>query len=373
MLPGIDFFTTLIIYILIFLIVTLSYNMAYGYTGIPDFGRAMAAGAGGFLIGCLPGRLMAYILGIQGDYVADSFSIVGRINLFLKDDPFISIALLVLTLLLAAIAGGALGLLASLPIFRGLRLFYLGVTLLAIQIGFNTIAYYWAPLIGGPLGITVLDPFRWLTNYSLFGVPKASMRLIGVIITSGIVLLIVGYYCIRVGKSPLGRLLKAVRDDERCAEVLGRDVRKLYVKVMTFTYAFTGVAGALYAYYGGYVVGTHFDKVGWTFWPVAMVILGGLANYKGTVIATVSFITLKRLIVFYKTELEFILPFSPVWLEDLVVGIILVLILIYRPRGLLPEKPEIPLDRDEIEKIKKRRWSLSPITSESFKYEKLSK
>lgn len=355
MLPGIDFFATLIIYVLIFLIVTLSYNMAYGYTGVPDFGRAMAAGAGGFLIGYLPGRFMAYILGIQGDYLANSFSIIGSVNSFLKANPFISIALLVLTLFLAAIAGGALGLLASLPIFRGLRLFYLGVTLLAIQIGLNTIAYYWNPLIGGPLGITVPDPFRWLTNYSLFGIPPPSMRLMGVIITSGIVLLIVGYYCVTVGKSPLGRLLKAVRDDEKGAEVLGRDVRKLYVKVMTVSYAFTGVAGALYAYYSGYVVGTHFDKVGWTFWPVAMVILGGLANYKGTIIGTVSFITLRRFVMFYKTELEFILPFSPVWLEDLLVGIILISILIYRPRGLLPEKPEIPLSRDEIEKIKEER------------------
>jgi len=355
MIPGIEFFVTLIIYVLIFLIVALSYNMAYGYTGVPDFGRAMAAGAGGFLCGFLPGRLMAYMLGIQGDYLENAISIVANANAFLKESPLISIALLVLTLILAALAGGALGLLASLPMFRGLRLFYLGVTLLAIQIGFNTIAYYWKPLIGGPLGVPVPDPFRWLTNYSLLGIPSSSMRLIGVIIASGIVLLIVSYYCISVGKSPLGRLLKAVRDDEKGTETLGRDTRKLYVKVMAVSYAFTGMAGALFAYYGSYVVGLHFDKVGWTFWPVAMVILGGLADYKGTVIGTTAFITLRRLILFYKTELEFMLPFSPVWLEDLLLGVILILILIYRPRGLLPEKPEIPLSREEIEKIKEEQ------------------
>jgi len=355
MVPGLDFLVTLIIYILIFLIVTLSYNMAYGYTGVPDFGRAMAAGAGGFLCGYLPGRLMAFVLGIQGDYIENSISIVGKVNAFLGDNPLMSIALLMLTLLLAALAGAALGLLASLPMLRGLRLFYLGVTLLAIQIGFNTIAYYWKPLIGGPLGIPVPDPFRWLTHYSLLGIPPASMRLVGVIIASGIVLLIVGYYCISVGKSPLGRLLKAVRDDEKGAEALGRDTRKLYVKVMTVSYAFTGVAGALFAYYGGYVVGLQFDKVGWTFWPVATVIVGGLANYKGTIIGTAALITLRRLILFYKSDLEFILPFSPVWLEDFILGIVLMLVLIYRPQGILPEKPEIPLSREEIEEIKEKR------------------
>lgn len=352
MIPGIEFFVTLIIYILIFLIVTISYNMAYGYTGVPDFGRAMAAGAGGFICGYIPGRLMAYVLEIQGDYLENSISIVEAANTFLKGNPLVSIALLILTLLLAALAGGTLGLLASLPMFRGIRLFYLGVTLLAIQIGFNTIFYYWRPLLGGPLGVTVPDPFRWLTNYSLFGIPPSSMRLVGVIIASGFVLLAVGYYCISVSRSPLGRLLKALRDDEKGIETLGRNTRKLYVEVMAVSYAFTAMAGALFAYYGGYVVGLHFDKVSWTFWPVAMVILGGLANYKGTIVGTASFLTLRRLILFYKADLEYVLPFSPVWLEDLLLGVILILILIYRPRGLFPEKPELTFSKEDIGKMK---------------------
>jgi len=353
--PGIDFFLTLIIYIIIFLIVTLSYNLAYGYTGIPDFGRAMAAGAGGFLCAALSGRLMAYILNIQGDYIENVIPIVSSINAYLSENPLVSIALLLFSLVLAALAGAALGLLASLPILRGLRLFYLGVTLLAIQIGFNTIALYWKPFIGGPLGVPVPDPFRWLMNYSIGGFSPSLMRLIGVIFASMAVLIITIYFCFSVSHSPLGRLLKAVRDDEECAETLGRDARKLYVKVMTVSYAFTGVAGALFAYYGGYVVGTHFDKVGWTFWPVAMVILGGSANFKGTIIGTIFFITLRRLILFYKSDLEFILPFSPIWLEYLLLGIILILTLTYRPRGLFPEKPELTLDKKEIQRIREEQ------------------
>ena len=95
--PGIDFFLVLIIYIMIFLIITLSYNLAYGYTGVPDFGRAMAAGAGGFLCGYLPGRLMAYLLGIREDYLGNVLLIVDKINVALEKDPLTSIGLLVLT------------------------------------------------------------------------------------------------------------------------------------------------------------------------------------------------------------------------------------------------------------------------------------
>lgn len=352
--PGLEFFVTLIVYIMIFLIITLSYNMAYGYTGIPDFGRAMAAGAGGFLCGYLPGRLMFYFLGFQGDYLENIYLVIDKINTILSENPLLSVALLIITILLGAIAAGALGLLASLPIFRGIRLFYLGVTLLAIQIGFNTIVYHWPPLLRGELGVPVPDPYKWLTRYSSPVVSPGILRLIGVIVTAGIVLLITAFYLISVSRSPLGRVLKAIRDDETSVAALGRDVRGLYAKVMIVSYALTGAAGAIFAFYQGYVVGLHFDRVEWTFWPIAMVILGGLANYKGTMAGTIFFITLKRLIIFYKANLEPILPFSPIWIESLLLGLILILALIYRPRGLFPEKPEISLSKEEIKKIKEK-------------------
>jgi len=351
-LPGTEFFTVLVIYIIIFLIITLSYNLAYGYTGIPDFGRAMAAGAGGFLCGYLPGRLVARILGIKENYLENVILVVDRVNSALERSPALSISILILTLIFAAIAAGMLGLLASLPIFRGIRLFYLGVTLLSIQISFNTIVYHWEPIIRGEHGVPVPDPFRWLTHYSIFGLSPGPMRTLGIIVASALVLALVGYYCISLARSPMGRLLKAVRDDEKSTEALGRDVRRLYIKVMVLSYSFTGMAGALFAYYQGYVIGLHFERVTWTFWPIAMVILGGLASNKGTILGTSVFITIKRLITFYKADLEKFLPFSPVWLDGFLLGIVLILMLIYSPRGLLPERPEIPIEKKEIERIR---------------------
>jgi len=351
--PGMEFFVALAIYVIIFLIVTLSYNMVYGYMGVPDFGRALAAAGGGFLIGYLPGRLMAYILGIQGDYLEKVFLIVGDINTVLKADVLLSVALLSLTLLLGALAAGVLGLVISVPILRNVRIFYLAISLLAIQTGFQTICYHWEPILRGELGVPVPDPFMWVARYAPPGVSAGVMRGIAVMIASGIVLLLTAYYFISVGKSPLGRLLKAVRDDEESAESLGRDVNKLFLKVMAVSYAFTGAAGVLFAYYQGFVIGTDFPKELWTFWPLAMIILGGLASNKGTVLGTIVFITMKRLIIFYKADLEPILPFSPVWLDGLLLGLFLILLLIYRPRGLVPERAELPFSKEEIEKIKK--------------------
>ncbi|HIE23581.1 MAG TPA: branched-chain amino acid ABC transporter permease [Candidatus Korarchaeota archaeon] len=351
--PGIDFFMVLAVYIIIFLIITLSYNLAYGYTGIPDFGRAMAAGAGGFLCGYFPGRLAARMLGIKGDYLEQVIVVVDKVNLALEQSPALSIGILILSLIVGFIVAGSLGLFASLPIFRGIRLFYLGVTLLSIQISFNTIIYHWEPIIRGEHGVPVPDPFRWLTRYNLFGLSPGQMRALGMIVASTIVLVITWYFCTSLARSPAGRLLKAVRDDEKCIEALGRDVKRLYVKVMVLSYALTGMAGVLFAYYQGYIIGLHFERVTWTFWPIAMVILGGLASNKGTVLGTALFITMKRLITFYKRDLEGFLPFSPVWLDGLLLGVSLIILLIYAPRGLVPEKPELTIKRSDIERLRR--------------------
>jgi branched-chain amino acid transport system permease protein len=327
--------------------------MVYGYLGVPDYGRALAAAGGGFLCGYLPGRLMAYILGIQGDYLQNVWSIVGGINTVLKTNALLSVALLLVTLVLGAFAGAVLGLVVSLPILRGVRVFYLAISLLAIQAGFQQICLHWDPILRGEIGVPVPDPFMWVAPYTPPGLTIGNMRGIIFIIASGVVLLITAYYCTSVGKSPLGRLLKAVRDDEKSAEALGRDVNRLFLKAMAVSYAFTGAAGVLFAYYSSFIIGSNFPRDLWTFWPLAMIILGGLANNKGTVVGTIFFITLKRLITFYKADLEPILPFSPVWLDGLLLGLFLILLLIYRPRGLIPEKAELPFSKEKIEEIRK--------------------
>ncbi len=51
------------------------------------------------------------------------------------------------------------------------------------------------------------------------------------------------------------------------------------------------------------------------------------------------FVTLRRLIMFYKSYFEVIVPFDVVWLEYMLLGFALILVLLYRPERLVPEKP----------------------------------
>ncbi|RLF99527.1 MAG: hypothetical protein DRN47_03415 [Candidatus Wolframiiraptor sp.] len=82
-----------------------------------------------------------------------------------------------------------------------------------------------------------------------------------------------------------------------------------------------------------------------------MVIIGGAANNFGVLLGSALFVTLRKVITFYKDVFKPFLPFDVVWLEYLLLGIILIIVLIYRPEGIIPEKPSRTLSRRELDQI----------------------
>jgi branched-chain amino acid transport system permease protein len=75
-------------------------------------------------------------------------------------------------------------------------------------------------------------------------------------------------------------------------------------------------------------------------WPLLMVILGGAANNAGVFLGTFTFLTVRKIIAFCKETLAPFVPFDVVWLDPLLLDtFLLLIILLYRPYGLIPEKP----------------------------------
>jgi branched-chain amino acid transport system permease protein len=111
------------------------------------------------------------------------------------------------------------------------------------------------------------------------------------------------------------------------------------------------IAGGLDAFKAGGIISTMYQRNTWTFWPWVMVILGGSANNMGTVVGVLAFTTLRRVIDYFKTSLDPFVPFSVVWLEPLLLGVLLILIQLYRPEGLIPEKPTHTLGWEKLKKI----------------------
>jgi branched-chain amino acid transport system permease protein len=131
---------------------------------------------------------------------------------------------------------------------------------------------------------------------------------------------------------------------------MGKDVTKVRMEVLVIGSMICGLAGALYAFYACYVGPAAYGRLEWTFLPWLMVIFGGVGNNFGVALGTFIFVALRKLIVFYKYSFAF-LPFDVVWLEYLLLGSIILIILIFRPSGLIKEKPSQTIPKTRLEEI----------------------
>ena len=153
---------------------------------------------------------------------------------------------------------------------------------------------------------------------------------------AGVIYLLVA----RFTKSPVGRLLRATRDDDLALQTLGRDPVKVKFKVMMLAGMLGAVGGVMYASYVEGVVAFGYDRLNWTFLPFVMIIVGGMANNKGVLVGTLLFVAIRKLVIYYNDSLDGMLPFDIIWLDYLALGGLMILVLIFRPHGILPERPQ---------------------------------
>ncbi|MCY4252242.1 MAG: branched-chain amino acid ABC transporter permease, partial [Thaumarchaeota archaeon] len=193
--PEVTFFVDLLAIYSIYLIINTSLNLEFGYAGIPNFGKVLAVGVGAFVAAAVPGRMLAGMAGIGGDYIGDNIAIMSQVNAWLLDNTGAGIAAFAVTLAVAAAVGAAIGLLTAYPAIR-LRGDYLAITLLAFGEGMRVIGINYTEIAGGTLGVQLPDPLVWLPPDLRF--PAATVGL--VIMAAAAVI-----YGDRLVRSPLGR------------------------------------------------------------------------------------------------------------------------------------------------------------------------
>ena len=166
------------------------------------------------------------------------------------------------------------------------------------------------------------------------------------------VLIILYWLCEKALKSPWGRMMRAIRDNEVAAEAMGKDVKSRHLQVFILGSAVCGIAGAMLVTLDGQLTPTNYHPLRFTFIIWVMVILGGAGNNLGSILG--GFI-----IWFFWVEVEYIGLFlmdiltsgfaddnafrihmlnSAAYMRYLTLGLILVLVLRFNPRGLIPEK-----------------------------------
>jgi len=319
----------LIMFFLLYLIATMNLNFMYGLTGIPHFGISLSVAGGGYVAGALTGRILRAIYNAApgADFMYENTKITNEINSQLMHDPILAISIFLLIIGLSLILNAGLGYIVSRPAIR-LSGSYLIIVLIGMAEAVRIIGLNYYPLVGGTFWVHVPDLFVWMGEF----------RTEGFLIISMIVTLAIFLYLQALGSSPLGRAVRAIRENPTSAECVGKDVVGLRTKVVVICSALTSIAGVLYAFYIQAVLSTAYTRAAWTFYPWLMFMVGGVGNNLGATLGTFIFITIRRLIIFYKHSIEAFVPFQVAWLEQIMIGIALLLIIMFRPQGLIPEK-----------------------------------
>ena len=300
---------------LLYIMLALGLNIVVGYAGLLDLG-----------------------------YVA--FYAVGAYCWALLASPHFELHLPFWVILpLGALLAAIFGVLLGTPTLR-LRGDYLAIVTLGfgeiIRIFMNNLN---APIniTNGPQGITLIDPIQ-LGTFSLgktqtvFGLTLSSPHLYYYLFLLCVALVV--FVCLRLEDSRIGRAWVAIREDEMAAAAAGINTRNIKLLAFGMGATFGGLSGGLFASFQGFVSPESFHLME-SIMILAMIVLGGMGNIKGVIFGAILVTVIPEALRYTGDLQRFIFGqvfIDPADLRMLLFGIALVLMMLFRPAGLLPSK-----------------------------------
>ena len=238
---------------------------------------------------------------------------------------------------IGAVVAGVFGMLLGAPTLR-LRGDYLAIVTLGfgeiIRIFLNNLN---APvnITNGPKGIAGIDPLA--KNIDLFGYQLHSLYLIYYLFVALAVLIIV--VTLRLENSRLGRAWVAIREDEIAAKACGINTRNVKLLAFALGASFGGVAGGLFSGFQQFVSPESFGLFE-SIMVLCMVVLGGMGNIPGVILGAVVLTVLPELFRHWAGPMQVALfgqtYIDPESLRLMLFGIALIMVMRFRPMGLLP-------------------------------------
>lgn len=222
--------------------------------------------------------------------------------------------------LAAAFVGGLAGVLISYPSIR-LRGDYLALATFGAGVVIYSVAMNWVAVTRGPMGLAGIPP------YSVFGQRLESASMYAGFIAMAVAITLVIMYCIC--RSPFGRVLRAIRDDETAVVALGKDVARYKMSVFSVGGVFAGIAGALYAHYFAFIDPTNFSAME-SITILIMVIFGGMGTLRGPLVGAIVLVAFPELLRFLDVPSSIAAP-----LRQIFYGLLLIVLMMTRTEGLL--------------------------------------
>lgn len=286
------YFLAIAIFVAIYTLLTLGLNLQYGLTGLTNFGVV-----GFFAIGAYASA----ILTTMGYPIVLGFA-VGA--------------------LLAIAAAWPIGLIAL-----RLRDDYFAIATLGFSEVVRVVVISEQELTNGVQGIP--------------GIPRlfafAESRTLQPLLVLGTLLLVnlaVVLAMRRIVRSPFGRMIGAIRDNEEAVRALGKDPARFKTQVLMVGAGLAALGGSFYAHYVGYVAPDQFIPLV-TFQIWMAMILGGAGKISGAVVGTIVLMVILEGSRFLPDVLPFVSGAAMAEIRIFVVGLVLVLFTLYRPQGLM--------------------------------------
>jgi branched-chain amino acid transport system permease protein len=329
--PPLDGFTSDAILALAYVVMALGLNLVVGYAGLLDLGYVAFYAFGLMVTGWWASDFYSSVNGEKGIHVG--------VSDFVSSLPGIHLNFLILVvgaILICAIAGIIIGL----PTLR-LRGDYIAIVTLA----FGEIVYRFAlngdeikfgkqQLTNGSQGITPVDP----VNFG-FGDPLNQLNLRPWYWTILAMAAITLFVNTRLRESRQGRAWLAIREDEVAAASMGVPLVRTKLLAYATGAAFGGMSGAFLASYTNTVNADQF-QFAFSIFILSMIILGGLGSIWGVVLGAVLLQIVNRWLIpdVLNTKAQAWFDFDLTQLSFSIFGFLLVIMMLIRPEGLLPER-----------------------------------
>ncbi|WP_068087798.1 branched-chain amino acid ABC transporter permease [Polycladidibacter stylochi] len=152
-----------------------------------------------------------------------------------------------------------------------------------------------------------------------------------------IALFLVYYMIERQLKAPWGRMMRAIRDNEAAANAMGKNIEARRLQAFVFGSAIMGLGGAMLAHYYRSITPEAIDPMIATFLVWIMLILGGSGNNKGAILGVVVVWIIWSMSEFVTDSLPAEYAIKAKYLRIFIIGLLLQLVLRFRPEGILPE------------------------------------
>jgi branched-chain amino acid transport system permease protein len=216
-----------------------------------------------------------------------------------------------------------------------LRADYLAITTFGIAIAIQLVALNAETVTGGPFGIGFIPrAFGGLEDRPII-FNLANLALVGIVTA------LLYYGLERLVRSPWGRVLRAIREDEMAAASLGKNANLFRIQAFALGSAIMGLAGAVQAHFIGFIAPENYVST-MTFQVWAMLIIGGSGNNRGALLGAVLVwalwsVTGAVLAAFVPGEYQA----RAAALQIVLIGVALAALLVLRPRGILGEEKMI--------------------------------